>query len=351
MPVLIARGRGCSTFGERGRPRARSRLEFAEADADCLDIAFINNMPDKALEATERQFLGLLEAAAPDRLVRVTLFALPDVPRTDWGRHHLGAHYSPFEELWHRRPDGLIVTGTEPRASDLTAEPYWGRLTEIVDWAEENAVTTIWSCLAAHAAVLHLDGIRRRPLEEKCFGMYECRKASDDVLLDGVEFPLWIPHSRWNDVAEGALVACGYDVLTRTPEVGVDTFVRRQASLFVFFQGHPEYSSETLLREYRRDVGRYLKGERAAFPALPASYLGEEASRLLQAFADRARPERCPELMAEFPAVAAEAISPKGWGASAIRIYRNWLAAMSDRKARQLPSSRSIASGHPTTTS
>lgn len=282
--------------------------------------------------------------------MRVTLFALPDVPRTDWGRHHLGAHYAPFEELWRRRPDGLIVTGTEPRASDLTAEPYWARLTEIVDWAQENALAAIWSCLAAHAAVLHLDGIPRRSLEEKCFGMYECRKASDDVLLDGVESPLWIPHSRWNDVAEDALAACGYDVLVRSPEVGVDTFVRRQAGLFVFFQGHPEYSSETLLREYRRDVGRYLKGERATFPTLPASYLGEEASGLLQAFADRARPQRRPELMTEFPGVGAEGISPRVWGASAIRIYRNWLAAMSDRKARQVAWGRSIPSGHSTTT-
>ena len=83
-------------------------------------------------------------------------------------------------------------------------------------------------------------------------------------------------------------------MLTRSPEVGVDTFVKRQAGLFVFFQGHPEYSSETLMREYRPDIGRYLKGERATFPTLPASYLGEEASGLLQAFADRAGPSAVP---------------------------------------------------------
>ena len=55
-------------------------------------------------------------------------------------------------------------------------------------------------------------------------------------------------------------------MLTRTADAGVDTFIKQQKSLFVFFQGHPEYESDTLLREYRRDVGRYIKGETATYP-------------------------------------------------------------------------------------
>ena len=256
----------------------------------------------------------------------------------------------PFEEFWRGRYDGLIVTGTEPRASDLADEPYWGRLTQVVDWAEDNGVSAIWSCLAAHAAVLHLDGIRRRTLKDKCFGMFECRKVADDGLLKGLEFPLWIPHSRWNEVAEDALASCGYEVLLRSPDVGVDTFVRRRSSLFVFLQGHPEYQPETLLREYRRDIGRYLRGERAVCPALPKSYLDEEARRLLLAFEERVRSERRPGLIAEFPAIAVGDRSTTAWRAVAIRIYRNWLAALSDRKTRQVGVIRSVPNRHSTTT-
>jgi homoserine O-succinyltransferase/O-acetyltransferase len=36
-------------------------------------------------------------------------------------------------------------------------------------------------------------------------------------------------------------------------------FVKYNRSLFVLLQGHPEYDSATLLREYRRDVGRFLR--------------------------------------------------------------------------------------------
>ena len=57
------------------------------------------------------------------------------------------------------------------------------------------------------------------------------------------------------------LTQCGYLVLTQSAEGGVDSFVKKKKqSLFVHFQGHPEYGAQTLLKEYRRDIRRFLKG-------------------------------------------------------------------------------------------
>jgi homoserine O-succinyltransferase len=53
-----------------------------------------------------------------------------------------------------------------------------------------------------------------------------------------------MPHSRWNEIPEEALLACGYRVLTRSEDAGVDAFVKQRNSLFVFFQGHPEYDAD-----------------------------------------------------------------------------------------------------------
>src|SRR5215471_8783135 len=142
MPVLIDRGpSGPLPMPER-----------------FLEVGLVNNMPDAALESTERQFLELLNAAAHDIPVRLRLFSLPDVPRADAGRRHLDASYSGIAALWNSRLDGLIVTGTEPRAPSLADEPYWGSLAAVLDWARANTASTVWSCLAAHAAVLHIDG-------------------------------------------------------------------------------------------------------------------------------------------------------------------------------------------------
>ena len=101
-----------------------------------------------------------------------------------------------------------------------------------------------------------------------------------------------------------ALAGAGYDILTKSPDMGVDMFAKHDRSLFVFLQGHPEYDPTTLLREYRRDVGRFLRREREGYPALPRHYLDAPSERSLEAFRRRALSARNPELLEGFPAAA-----------------------------------------------
>jgi homoserine O-succinyltransferase len=292
-------------------------------------------MPDAAMEATVRQFLALLGAADDSVAVQLKLFSMPGVPSSDWRRQHLNAHYLDFDDLWNTRLDGLIVTGTEPRADDLAAEPYWGQLAKLVDWAEENTAATVWSCLAAHAAVLHLDGIKRSPLGRKRFGLFEHVKASEHHLLDGQSSTILTPHSRWNELSEEALVSSGYRVLSKSPAAGVDIFVRERNSLFLFFQGHPEYEADTLAREHRRDVGRFLRGERDTYPDLPEQYFDPAATEMLNAFRATAITDRREELLSAFPADQAFGNVSHVWHAQALRTYRNWLNYIIEHKASQ----------------
>jgi homoserine O-succinyltransferase len=144
-----------------------------------------------------------------------------------------------------------------------------------------------------------------------------------------------VPHSRWNDVAEDPLKDCGYTVLTRTRDKEVDAFVKRRKSLFVFLQGHPEYGSNTLQLEYRRDIGRYLRGERDAYPALPEGYFDRNTADLLQVLRDRALRDRSCALLADFPAALAEDRLANKWFPPAAQFYANWLAYICERKQSQ----------------
>ncbi len=299
-----------------------------------IEIGLVNNMPDTALKSTEGQFAALLEAAAGDLPVRLRLFTLPQVPRSTRGAQHLGSSYLGLRDFWDSRLDALIITGTEPRAAALDQEPYWPALTELIEWAEQHTISTVWSCLAAHAAVFHLDGIVRHPLAEKRFGVFDCVKAGDHALTHGLAPHIAVPHSRWNELREADLAARGYAVLTRSAQAGVDTFVRDGRSLFVFFQGHPEYDAASLLGEYRRDLGRFLRGERATCPALPRGYFDAATATLLTDFAARAQADRREELLADFPLAAAERGVSDTWRTGAARIYRNWLAHLAAEKAR-----------------
>lgn len=296
-------------------------------------IGLVNNMPDAALRATETQFQGLLEAAAGTREIRLRLSSFPELPRSSEAREHIARAYWPIDELLAAPLDALIVTGTEPRAARLTDEPYWQRSVELLAFAEQHTSASVWSCLAAHSAVLHLDGIDRRRLPEKRCGVYEHSILAGHPLLEGVSAPLHMPHSRWNELSADELRAAGYTLLSWSAETGADAFVRQERSLLLFFQGHPEYEDLTLLKEYRRDVGRYLRGEQPHYPTLPRGYLSADAVARLGAFRELALAERSARLLEKFPFGSVAAELKNTWRPAAVAIYRNWLSLIAAARA------------------
>ena len=319
MTILIDRDQGISS---PALVPAEGDLARDHGGAD-LNIGLINNMPDPALKATERQFMKLLQAAAGPHRIRFHCFSLPSVTRSPEARWHVESEYSELTELRRHKFDGLIVTGAEPVASELDQEPYWRDLTELIDWAKINTRSTIWSCLAAHAAVLHLDRIERRRLPAKCHGIFDCDTVTNDPLTRTAPAPFKVSHSRLNEIAGSDLDAAGYQVLTRSAKAGVDIFVRQYASRFVFFQGHPEYDALSLQREYLRDVGRYLARERDDYPHLPVSYFDAATEEKLVRFEKQARHQRHPALSNELPALNLRADIAAGSAAAVL--FRNWL--------------------------
>jgi len=345
MPVSLTSNRTLHDWRSDSRwPSGDPSAEFEERSSEYIHIGLINNMADAALVATERQFLLLLNAASAGIQVRLSLYALPGVPRGEAGERHLETFYQSTENLFRKttRLDGLIVTGREPLAPSLDQEPYWDSFTRVLEWARHNTPSTVWSCLAAHAAVLHMDGIKRIKSNEKICGIFECGQVGSHPLTAGAQARFALPHSRWNGVPENALTASGYSVLTRAAAIGVDTFVKDVKSLFVFFQGHPEYESNTLLLEYRRDVGRFLRGESNAHPSIPRKYFDSNTVNSLTALREKALLGRREDLLAEVSAVLANTRIANTWQATAACIYGNWLNYI--RAQKQLRMERSGAS-------
>lgn len=314
--------------------------EIRSHSARHISIGLINNMPDGALESTERQFLSLLNAASGDLHVRLSLFHLPEIPRKGAAADHVRTTYSGIDALRSSHLDGLIVTGREPMTQSLDEEPYWETFTKIVDWAQGNTYSTVWSCLAAHAAVLYCDGVTRARSKSKHSGVFECCRVEEHPLAAGLGMRFQLPHSRWNGVPESALRRSGYHVLSRSADAGVDIFVKQYESLFVYFQGHPEYDADTLLLEYRRDVGRYLRGESEKYPLVPKHYFSEDTTAILHAFQEEASRGPRRELLADVHAALAEAKIQPTWRPGAESLYRGWLEHISAQKQIQTRMSR-----------
>jgi homoserine O-succinyltransferase len=331
MPVFLTNGGSYRPFVTNG-----TAPEVALPIGDrrsFIDLGLINNMSDAALGTTERQIVGLLDAAADQRIVRLTLYALPDFPRTDLGKRHLDRHkYRTIVELWNSGLDGLIVTGAEPRTPELKQESYWTSLATLFDWADENTTSTISSCLAVHAAVLHADGIDRHSLDHKCFGVFDFNRVTDHSMMHDVGGNFCVPHSRWNEVKEKDLSECGYKILSGSDQSGVDTFIKQRRSLFVYFQGHPEYEAWTLLNEYKRDIEQFLCNERDVYPTMPSFYFNSTATNIFRHFEREALANRSKKLVAKIPTSAILGPFIEAWRPTAIQVYRNWLTFLSEHR-------------------
>lgn len=295
-----------------------------QADLRHIEIGLVNNMPDSALLATERQFMSLVRRGAEGRPVRMHLFSLPSVPRSAEARERMEGFYHDIESLSNWPLDALIVTGTEPKAADLADEPYWQEFGWLVDWAARNTVSTIWSCLAAHAAVQHLGGPRRKPMPAKCSGVFDCNIYADDALLTGFARPLKVAHSRWNRLEPAELSQAGYRILTRSQDAGADIFTRNAGSNFVFLQGHPEYDVTSLMREYRRDVTRFLSGEGDRYPDIPAGYFPPETEDELRRLRQLAEEDRASVQVRDLPCLDPRPELAAEMAQTGSRLFRNW---------------------------
>lgn len=299
-----------------------------------LVVGLVNNMPDTALHSTERHFLDLLTAAAgPQDTVELRIFHIPEVLRGEVGRAHVERHYERLDALWDSSPDGLIVTGSEPLTRVLEDETYWPGLAALADWVEDRGIPVIWSCLAAQAAVLRQTGVARRPLGRKLSGVFDCVRNGPHRLTAGLPSRWRCPHTRYNDLPEAALLDAGYDVLSRVEGVGVDLFVRKGGGLALHMQGHPEYDARALMREYRRDVARFLGGARNTFPDALSGTFGPAAVVALDACRERALQTRALGVLDEVSAILAGCTPDQSWLAPAVTLYANWLSHVAARRS------------------
>jgi homoserine O-succinyltransferase len=300
---------------------------------DLLEIALVNNMPDPALAATAAQFARLVRAGAQGREIRWRCHTLPGLERSETARRYLDRSHEEIEALYRRGADAMIVTGCEPRAARLDDEPYWPALRKLVDWARIHTRSTIWSCLAAHAAVLHLAGMERRRLPQKVSGIYRFEALGPDWAIERGSVETLVPHSRYNALDREDLQREGFAVSSFSPVVGVDAFWREEPSLFVFLQGHPEYDADTLLKEYRRDVLRYLRRERGEYPAEPENCFKEQTSERLAALRASVEAGKARGAARTLGDILANENCNASWADDTARLYRNWMRFVSEGPA------------------
>lgn len=305
-----------------------------------LHIGFLNLMPDAALEATERQFFRLIGESNRIAQFHLHPFSVETFARGEAAKAHIATYYETWEKIQQDGLDALIITGANEETNPTLAdENFWRPLNEVLAWAKDNVTSTICSCLASHAAVRQMYGQSSTYRDIKRWGVFPHRVLDrSHPLCMGMNTVFDVPHSRFSELSRAQFEDAGMRILVESPEVGVHVAVSPDGFQLICMQGHPEYDFHSLLKEYRREVGRFIAGERDDYPPILERYFNDMAKEKLIAFQNDVLSGKIKSLDL-FPEKETELYLENTWCDSAKSMIGNWIGAVYqvthvDRKKR-----------------
>ena len=232
-----------------------------------LEIVLLNLMPTKIVTETQlSRLLGNTPLQVNLELMHTTSHNPKNVPA-----EHMLSFYKSFDELKHRKFDGMVITGAPVELMDFEQVDYWDELCRIMEWSKTHVHSTFHICWGAQAGLYYHYGIGKQLLPEKLFGVF--RHQADykrAILLRGFDDTFWVPHSRNTTVSRESIEAVpGLKIIASSEEAGVYAVMSKEGRQ-IFVTGHGEYDPETLRNEYFRDLGQGL------MTSVPKNYFPED---------------------------------------------------------------------------
>ena len=240
-----------------------SENRAANQDIRPMQVAILNLMPNKI--ETEVQILRMLSNTPLQ--INIDLVRIHANPSKNTPSAHLESFYRLFDDIKEKQYDGMIVTGAPLGLMDYEDVNYWSKIQEVFEWAQNNVVSTMFLCWAAHAALYHHYGLDRQLRDDKLSGVYSHQtQNAHEKLTRGFDDDFWVPHSRYAEVTKADYQSIpNLNVLAESEQAGV-YLVASEDKRQVFVTGHPEYDPTTLKDEYERDVKADLA------PKVPVNY-------------------------------------------------------------------------------
>ncbi len=310
-----------------------------------LHIGLLNMMPDAALGATERQFFRLIGESNPIAQFYVHPFTLDEIPRSKKASDYLAQYYESFTAIREMGLDALIITGANVTGPDLSSQPFWEPLIEVFDWAWENVTSTLCSCLATHAVMEFRYGQKRQLQSEKNWGVFphhilNTGQNKKHPLINDINTRFDVPHSRWNTVSPQQFHDKKLRILVESDDNMVHLATSPDGFRHVLFQGHPEYDTISLLKEYKREVMLYYQGKLEQYPPFPQHYLGTFEKAILNEYrflCDSARQQG--KDIIEFPESLVSQNIDNTWHDTAVEVIGNWMGLIYQitHKDRHIP--------------
>ena len=220
-----------------------------------LEIVLLNLMPTKIVTETQ---LSRLLGNTPLQ-VHLELMHMKSHTSKNTAQEHLLNFYKTFDELKHRKFDGMVITGAPVENMPFEDVDYWQELCQIMQWSTTNVHSTFHICWGAQAGLYYHYGIPKYPLDDKMFGVFEhIKDYPRSILLRGFDDVFYAPHSRHTTVLrEDVEKVPELKILASSEEAGIYAIMSKGGRQ-IFVTGHSEYDPDTLEKEYLRDKNQGL---------------------------------------------------------------------------------------------
>lgn len=289
MPIRIPDALPATSILEGENIFVMTEHRAIHQDIRPLRVLILNLMPTKI--ETETQLLRKLSNTPLQ--VEVELLQTVSHRAEHVAAEHLESFYVSLDDIRHRRYDGMIITGAPVELLDFKTVDYWPELCEIFEWAKTHVFSTLYICWGAQAGIYYHYGVEKYELEEKMSGVFAHNIVKpSSPLVRGINDVLYAPHSRHTEVRQEDIEAVDdLEIIAVSDEAGV--FIAKSTNSRHFFVfGHPEYDTDTLAKEYARDLDKGLN------PKVPRHYFPDDD------------PSKTPR---------------SNWRAPAQLLYTNWL--------------------------
>jgi len=255
MPIRIPNNLPATGVLQKENIFVMTETRAVTQDIRPLEIVLLNLMPTKIV--TETQLTRLLGNTPLQ--VHLELMHMSTHKSKNVSQDHLLSFYKTFDELKHRKFDGMVITGAPVEKMDFEDVDYWPELCEIMEWSKTHVHSTFHICWGAQAGLYYHYGIPKYPLEEKMFGVFtHVKDYNRAILLRGFDDEFYAPHSRHTTVKrEDIEKVPGLKILASSPQAGVYAVMNKEGRQ-IFVTGHSEYDPETLKTEYFRDKNQGL---------------------------------------------------------------------------------------------
>lgn len=305
MPITVYESLPKGTFNKKKKSFIVNRNQDLHQQIRPLRILILNIMPAKV--ETEIQLLRLLENSFLPLSIDFIHPISHDSKNT--AKEYLQHFYKTFDQVKSETYDGMIITGAPVETIDFEAVDYWDEMKAIMDWSRTNVNSTLHICWGAMAALYYHYGIPKYLLDQKLSGIFtnQIEPGSLQPLLQNFKTDFYMPHSRFSEVRRSDIESHPeLEILATSKEAG-QAIAASKDGRQIFIQGHFEYDSLALSKEYERDsnLGKCFEIPKNFYPgndpeAIPLIYWRNHSNLLmsnwLRYYVNRTEPKEIREM-------------------------------------------------------